>query len=286
LSGSALDLEENGVSRSLIHLAMVAAALLAALPAVAMGAPPPNPGSGPTAAEPAKPAKEEVEPGSGTKREAAPDERTGHVYVDGFVSAVGAAGSVAVQTPSSSVAGIGLNAGGTVGVGVSRYVALQAFGEYGLFSSPAVCNAGCSGKSYAVGLGLRFHVAQGIAFDPWGSFGLGFRSATFVVENPTLQSSGASLLTRQYYGMDVGRVAFGGNFYPVPFLGFGPFIEADFGTFLKRPPPLLALPADVANTPTTYALFQIGLRVSFDPMRRGKKAAEPSAARRPAAPGL
>jgi hypothetical protein len=42
----------------------------------------------------------------------------------------------------------------------------------------------------------------------------------------------------------------------------------DLGTNFSRPKPLLDLPPDVSNSPRTYAMFTVGIRVAFDPMRK------------------
>ena len=207
----------------------------------------------------------DVEPGEA--RPPAPDQRTRHVYIGVSGGVAGVAGSVAANTPSMSVAGTGFTFGGLLGIGIGRYGTFQIFGDRTLYTAAAVCSGNCAGSAFSVGMGLTYHLAQALAFDPWGSFGVAYRQSVFA---PDLTDPAHNL--RRYQGIDVARIAFGGDFYPTPFFGFGPFIEADFGTNLQIPKLVMALPPDVRPGPTTYAIFQLGVRVAFDPMRSSSTA--------------
>src|SRR5262249_36601916 len=155
----------------------------------------------------------------------------------------------------------------------------QVFGDHTTFTSPANCNEGCYGWSYSLGLGLTYHLAQGLAIDPWGSFGIAYRKSIFyAVEPAQVTVDGHPCQPNQlcplgYAGIDVARIAFGGDFYPLPWLGFGPFVEVDAGTNLHRAipldttgKPLMPLPFNVTDGPRAYAYFQIGFRIALDPM--------------------
>lgn len=212
-----------------------------------------------------------VEPSGGNKREAAPDERTGHIYLAGNVGATGALGTVpvatqavTVATPLTDLVGPGLTAGGILGIGVSRHATLQLFGDYTAFSRSLTCVGPCAGRSFAAGLGLTYHLAQGLALDPWGSYGIAFRQATF----DAMESNDLLEKSRVFRGLDIARIALGGDFYPTPHLGVGLFVEGDFGTFLRMPVRTIPVPTDTANGGSVYAHFQIGLRIVLDPLRR------------------
>jgi hypothetical protein len=262
------------VERSLLAAAAGLAAALAAVPAVAQ----PKPGGAP-----AMPSVEiEGEGETGAERKAAPDERKGHIYVGAGAIAVGPAGSMGPQTPSTTLASAGFGFSGFFGVGISRHATVQIFADRTIFLSPSTCNKGCQGRAYSVGLGFTYHLAQGIAFDPWGSFGIAYRDSSFEVINPN--NPGGRRLTQPYRGIDWGRIAFGGDFYPTPFFGFGPWIELDLGTNFRWPAPLLELPQDVSNSPRTYAMFSVGFRVAFDPMR--KAVAKPAVGKGGWSPGF
>lgn len=236
-----------GVAGAMLHAASAAAA------------DPPKP------AAPA-PATEEVGPDAGSKRPAAPDTRRGHLLFGVGGTAMGPAGSMGPNTPSTQLASAGFGVSGFLGVGLGRHVTFQAVADWTKFLAPGACGSGCGGRGYSVGLGLTYHLAQGIAFDPWVSYGIAYRTSTFNVIDPAAPTG--PRVRQEYQGLDIARITLGGDWYPTPFFGFGPFLELDLGTNFRRPPPLVALPPDVSDTPRTYALFQIGFRVAFDPLRK------------------
>jgi hypothetical protein len=210
----------------------------------------------------------------GAKRAAAADTRAGHWLLSARSDVVFPAGSVVTGVGSGSLLGVGPTFGATLGYGVSRHVAAELSAGYALFTQTSGC-AGCSGRSFDAGLGVSYRLAQGIAVDPWASFGMGFRSTTFSLS----QSAEARLPTASgaaYAGLDVARLAFGADFFPHPKLGIGPFVGADFGTFLGRP----ALSGGAADPGgATYAFFHVGLRVTLDPTRGPLQSAPPKTAR-------
>jgi hypothetical protein len=185
------------------------------------------------------------------------------------------------------VLGVGRSFDGIFGVGIGRHSTLQLTGDAIQFGSPGSCRVGCTGQSYVVGLGLTYHLAQGLAFDPWGSFGMAYRHSIFEVTAPDpTQNAGRPLVSQTYKGFDVARIAFGGDFYPFPWGAVGAFVEADIGTNLGRPAPLVALPPNVTDGPRTYGYFQIGVRIAFDPMRRGSSPRARAAASAASVPGM
>lgn len=254
----------TSILRALAALAGLGLALAAVAPRPAAAAEPAKPAA---ATEPAKPAdaakpapEDDVEPDAGTRRAAAPDDRRGHVYFGVSGIAVGPAGSMAPNTPGTALSQAGFGFGGFFGVGLGRHATIQVFGDRTFFLGPAACSDGCSGRGYSLGLGLTYHLAQGLAFDPWASFGVAYRNSSFLADPKTKIAFG-------YQGIDVARLAIGGDFYPTPFFGFGPYLEADIGTnFLWHT--LGELPPDVKNGPRTYAFFSVGVRIAFDPLRK------------------
>jgi hypothetical protein len=206
---------------------------------------------------------DEEGPEAGTKRPASPDERSGHVLVQGRFGFSQPFGSIASSLPASSVVSGGPAFGVNLGVGLSRVTVLEASGSYAALPAASGCE-GCSGKSLDLGLGFVYHIAQGIAFDPWVSYGVGYRRAVF---------SGATGATRAplafpdaaFHGLDIARIALGGDFYPVPAFGLGAFLELDAGTYLSRP--------EEGFGATAYGFFQVGLRLALDPLPRGARAA-------------
>jgi hypothetical protein len=247
----------------------VGSALLAAL-AIGSGA---RIASG---AEPQGPSFPPPEEDTGTPRPPPPDDRTAHLYLAPSFGMIGGTGAFGPNTPTSNLAGLGYSIGAILGIGIGRYATVQVLGERSAFGAPANCNTGgCSGTSYAIGLGFTYHLTQALAFDPWASYGVAYRTSTFLVSQASPATvdghfcQQGELCAETYKGLDVVRLAFGGDFYPTPWLGFGPFIEMDIGTNLHRPvsSPPIALPPNVFDGPRTYAFFQLGVRIAFDPMR-------------------
>jgi hypothetical protein len=202
---------------------------------------------------------EESEAESGTPRPAAPDLRGGHFFVIGKASLVGPSGSLDGDLAPSEVADAGPSFGGIVGIGLSRYAVLEAFGSYALLDGGC---PGCKARSFDAGLGFSYHLAQGLAIDPWISYGVAFRS--FEYEALGLEDLEPSEYSGSYMGLDFARIAIGADFYPVPGFGFGPFVELDLGTFVDRPD---RDPNPMEETPgSVHAFFQLGVRVAFDPV--------------------
>lgn len=273
------------------RVACLSGLALAAVAFLALGASPAHAQQPPQGQQPQSFGGEQEE--VGVERPMPPDQRTGHLYLSGSFSGVGPVGEVAPLVPTQSVAGWGYDFGATLGVGIGRYGVLQAYGNRTVFSAPANCNSGCSGLSYALGLSLVYHILQGIAVDPWGSFGMGYRTSTFSVVAPGYSTTTND--TAIYQGFDWARIALGGDFYPVPWLGFGPFVEADVGTNLHTqtltaqgsPVPPVTLPPNVSDAPRTYGFLQVGFRIALDPLRHGPLPRAQASARVPSpAPGM
>jgi hypothetical protein len=184
------------------------------------------------------------------------DWRTGHFIVTGKVGAAMPAGSITGDVATRELVGDGIGFGGSIGVGISRYAVLSLGGSYALL--PGVCDT-CSGKTFTLGADFAYHIAQGIAFDPWVSFGAGYRSAAFVADTALSNGLRVALDGSRYHGIDIARIALGGDFYPIPGFGFGGYFEAGAGTFLARPQP--------DRGASAYAFFEIGARIAFDPLR-------------------
>ena len=199
------------------------------------------------------------EPGAGTPRPPAPDWRRGTFLLSAGAGYLAPLGSVATGIAAGERVSGGLSVNGSLGFGLSRHTSFQIQGTYGWFSGAEACPR-CTGNSLAVGLGLTYHLVQGIAFDPWGSVGVGYRTMNITVP---AAAGGAELLAGggRYHGIDFARVAFGGDFYPHPVFGIGPYVEGAFGSYRIRP---------VESEPSIYAFVQVGLRIVLDPLRGGR----------------
>ncbi len=132
-----------------------------------------------------------------------------------------------------------------LGYGVSRQVVLNAWGELATLPEGSNCSD-CKTTSFAVGPAVRFHLVQGLRFDPWLSFGVGYRHTSL--------DDGSE--TTSFSGFDWARVRLGGDWYPTRMFGFGPFLELTSGGYFDRP--------ESAGALRTYWQGSIGLRLVLD----------------------
>ena len=198
----------------------------------------------------------DLQPEDGLPKPDPADLRSGHL----LLSAGGG-----VWAPSQgftpNIEGFGrLDVGGTVhvdvGYGLSRHAVLSATAGYSRMVG-ASCD-GCGADSIDAGLRITGIIAQGFGFEPWASYGIGYRFTSLSFgEGPA--GTNPDDLDGTVHGLDVARLQVGGNYFPLASFGFGPYLGADIG--LRD-----------FSSPTVYGAFHGGLRVTFDPMRIGATA--------------
>ncbi len=149
-------------------------------------------------------------------------------------------GNVVAGIPQSLSMGIGPSFGGDLAYGISRTVMLGAYVDVGL---PGAQIPGQSVTTISAGPMIRYHLVQGMAFDPWVSGGLGFR---YTKDGNT-----------SFTGVDWCRLALGGDWYPSSNFGFGPFLAMSLGTFFGQSPGSI-------HSPGLNAHFLLGGRIVFD----------------------
>jgi hypothetical protein len=152
----------------------------------------------------------------------APDTLGGHFVLSLGAGAVNPSGRYARAVPDR--AGWGWLLGGDLGFGVSRSIVVGAWGHYLDLPGPDSCSE-CSASSWGVGPFVRFHLVQGLRFDPWMSFAVAYRKSTL--------ASAEGDFT--FAGFDWARVQVGGDWYALKTLGIGPFLELHSGGFFSRP---------------------------------------------------
>lgn len=195
----------------------------------------------------------------GTPRAAAPDELAGKLIVRAGAELVGPVGSASHEAAMDDVAGVGLGAAGSVGLGLSRHTELSLQGGYAKLTAASRCTD-CGGSSARVGAGLTYHLAQGVAFDPWARFGLAYRTTS--LDTDGAKSRAAREVTGgTYHGVDFAQLSFGTLWSPVSAFGFGPYAEMDLGSYLGRP--------DGASEASAYAFFTLGFQLQLMPSRGG-----------------
>lgn len=181
---------------------------------------------------------------------AAPDTRSGHVYVAPSAALSKPLGSAEKGASIGDALGWGTSFGGDLGFGVSRYVVAIANGSIQRYGG-GECSA-CSGTGFAAGLGVQYHLAIGTPFDPWVGYGLGWRSTSIDVP-------GAAGTTK-YSGIEFAKLTVGGDWFPSGFVGFGPWLGLDVGRYGSRSPGEIGAGA-------IHTTFSAGLRVVLDPIR-------------------
>ncbi|HEX7669638.1 MAG TPA: hypothetical protein VF395_08650 [Polyangiaceae bacterium] len=170
----------------------------------------------------------------------------GHLAVGAIAGLAVPFGSADSSVKLSDLAGPGLYLGGDITYGVSRTVMVGAYGEVAMPAGETCpCRPSWSAQSVsaiAAGPLLRYHLVQGPRFDPWMSYGFGFRRI----------SSGKDSFT----GVDWARLQLGGDWYPSSRLGLGPVLEMSLGTFFDS--------RGTLESKAVNAQFTLGLRVVFD----------------------
>ncbi|NUP12024.1 MAG: hypothetical protein HOW73_38750 [Polyangiaceae bacterium] len=235
--------------RLFVVAALLATSVMAPSLAHAQGAPPQVPGL---------PGADEMEEREGRPKPYAEDFRTGHVYIDGVSSAIFPVGSVAPGSSIRDIASYGFTAGGAIGFGISRHAEVDLRGSYGLLAGPGECES-CSSNVAAASIGFTYHLTQGASFDPWIRLGSGYR--TFELEHGEDETARVlAIANGRYHGVDIAQLSLGADFFPVPGFGFGPWFEADMGTFVAWP--------DGSTTGTRiYGFFLLGLELELDPVQ-------------------
>lgn len=226
------------------------------------------------AAPPSEPAKTEAE-ADATKAPPLPplppDERVGHLQLSVGAGVELPFGTIGGTIDVGDVIDAGFAAQLAVALGITRYSSIDVRGAFTTFLPGGGC-ASCEGRALGASLGLTYHAAQGIAFDPWVRFGAGYRNWT--LKGDVLSGEANAPLGGTYHAIDVAQIALGGDFLPLRHLGFGLYAEGDVGVFAGVPSALALR--------NVYGSIQIGFRVSIEPQGRGQdKAPSQTGLRRP-----
>jgi hypothetical protein len=214
-----------------------------------------------------------------------------HLLIHGRVGAAFPAGSITKGFGTANASSTGIRFGGGIGFGLSRYLVLEMNGGYARLGAEDGC-AACSGSSIDFGLGFSYHLAQGIAFDPWISYGVGFRSMSLVsrglrdwISDDTSPNGNTSVAEFAFQGLDFTRLALGGDFYPLSALGVGPYFELDLGTTVSRKDNLEASVARTGpSSPRCTRSSSLGFGLRWIPCPRCLRAPVPASGKPPSPP--
>jgi len=177
----------------------------------------------------------------------APDQLTGHFSLSASALLAFPFGNLEANTPQTGAMGSGWGLGGDAAYGLTRMVAVGAWGQLLRLGDSTDCKS-CDTQSAAFGAFVRYHLVQGVRFDPWISAGIGYRSTK--ISTPSLGST-------TYGGIEWLRLQVGGDWYAFKNVGFGPLLELDMGRYSTRSPGELG---DGAN----HWHFILGARVTLD----------------------
>jgi hypothetical protein len=154
-------------------------------------------------------------------------------------------GNVAKDVGHLSRGGPGGGAQVDLGFGVDRHVFLGAYGEMQWLGKSDSCSL-CSANTIGAGLFARYHLVQGMRFDPWVSYGLGYRGL----------SSDDGETSKSYVGLEWMRLQLGATWYATAQLGLGPVLQLGAGTMIGRP--------DEEAAGGIHFRAQLGLRLALD----------------------
>ena len=138
-------------------------------------------------------------------------------------------------------------------LGITRAVVVGAWLQAVALGGGDECSE-CKAKTVAFGPSLRYHLVQGVRFDPWISAGAGYRLTS-------IDAGGTSL---RYSGWDLLRLQLGGDWYAWRNVGLGPLLELDAGVYTKRPDDLTVLGHPGGSGRAPYYSFCIGARITLD----------------------
>jgi hypothetical protein len=185
----------------------------------------------------------------------APDDLSKHFMVAPRVAWLVPMGDADSKLAQRTITGTGVTFGLDALFGISRHVDVHARFDYGLLGEGSKCptNDACKASTTSFGLGLGYHLVNGATFDPWLQAGVGYRMTKFE-QSPSAGRSTAY----DYSGFDWLRLAIGGEWYAARWLGFGPYLSFDAGTYSARPS---------GTSSAVHTFLSIGMRAVIDPAR-------------------
>ncbi len=166
-----------------------------------------------------------------------------HFVLAATVGTVASYGRVDSAHSITNTLGQGWLAGGELGYGISRHIAIGLVGEASSFSGGSICSD-CKANAWSAAPFLRYHLVQGVRFDPWMSIGAGVAALSY--DN--------QLTKRSYFG-GVLRASVGGDWYASSQLGIGPVLSVDLRSYMDHP---------TGTSASQEARLLVGLRVVVD----------------------
>jgi hypothetical protein len=188
----------------------------------------------------------------------AKDTRGGHIQVGATGLATAPIGELQKGYAARDL-GAGFGVALDAGVGLGQNLVIGVWGEGLWYSASSACRFWhlpntlrdpCGATSFTVGPFVRYHLLQGMRFDPWVLLGPGYRGISQETPNGT----------KKYGGIEYLHVVLGGDYYVTSGVGLGPWVGLDGGVFAKRPTPMFGPPVKTA----WHTEFTFGLRLVLD----------------------
>ncbi len=170
-----------------------------------------------------------------------------HVLIGAAVGSAWSFGHLSSDVSSERALGTGLGFRADAGFGLSRSVVVGAWGSFASYADGSGCGDSCSGQALALGPFVRYHLQQGLRFDPWLTLGGGYRQVSFV------DATGAR---QKFSGVEWLHFELGADYYMLSGFGIGPFGALGVSSYSKR--------ATGAGDAAVNTELSVGLRVLFD----------------------
>lgn len=172
-----------------------------------------------------------------------------HLLLGAAVGPAWSLGQLASNRSSNVRLGTGIGFRADVGLGISRSVVLGAWGSFAGYTDGTRCadEEHCSGRAFSVGPYVRYHLSQGLRFDPWLTLGGGYRRLTFDDTAGNRQ---------KFSGLEWLHFELGADYYVFSGLGIGPYASLALSSYIKRPAG--------SGDATVNTELSTGLRFLFD----------------------
>ena len=177
----------------------------------------------------------------------APDVLGSHVLLGAAVGPAWSLGKLGTETAAGRGLGTALGFRADAGFGLSRSVVLGVWGGFATYADGDACGSSCGGKSFAVGPFVRYHLSQGLRFDPWLTLGGGFRQVSF-------QDAGGA--RQRFSGIEWLHLELGADYYMFSGVGIGPYGSLGLSTYSKR--------TSGSGDAAVNSELSVGLRFLFD----------------------
>ena len=171
----------------------------------------------------------------------AKDLLSGHFLAGASVGPAWSLGKLGSSVATVHNLGTGLLVQGDLGFGLSRSMVLGVWGNFGRYSDGDTCahalnpNPDCSAYSFSVGPFVRYHLSQGLRFDPWVLLGGGYRRVRFNQDSLSPLADPYVTETQTYSGLNWLRLELGGDYYLWSGVGLGPFGSLSLSSYTDRP---------------------------------------------------